>query len=86
MAYIKFNVTRVTDEQGNAVMSKVRRMESDLPNTATLQPNMIYNALSFKSRVKMWMILDKGVLDRDMLMGAEALILDTGVLDCDTLI
>lgn len=83
MAYIRFNVSRVTDEHGNAVTAKVNRIESDMPSLDTLQPNMIFNALSFKSRVKRWLILDEGILDRDMLMGAETLVFDVGRLDCD---
>lgn len=83
MAYIRFNVSRITDKEGNAVTAKVKRIESDMPSLDTLQPNMIFNALSFKSRVKRWLILDEGVLDRDMLMGAETLVFDVGRLDCD---
>lgn len=86
MGYIRFNVTRVTDSDGNGVSAKVKRIESDMPSLSTLQTNFIFNALSFKSRVRMWMELDKGVLDRDILGGAEALLLDVGILDCDTLI
>ena len=87
MGYIKFNVTRQTDAQGNAVWSRISRIESsdDMLNAQTLQSNIIYNALKFKTSVKMWMKLDEGVLDRDMLMGSEALMLDSGVIDNDLL-
>lgn len=86
MAYIKFNVTQVTDGEGNPVTAKVKRMESDMVNTETYQPVMIYHALSFATKVRKWMILDKGILDRDILMGEEVMVLNRGVLDCDTLI
>ena len=85
MGYIKFNVTRVTDAQGNAVWSRIKRMESsgDMLNTKTLQSNIIYNALKFKTSVKMWMKMDEGILDRDMFGVAEAMVFDVGVLDND---
>lgn len=83
MGYIRFVVTRITDRNGYTTMSKVKRMESDLPSTSTLQPNIIYNALSFKGATKMFMALDEGVLNRDMLGGVDSLVLDTGILDCD---
>lgn len=83
MAYIRFNVKRVTDEDGNTVSSRIGRIESDMPSLTTLQPNIIYNALSFNSRPVRWMMMDIGRLDRDKLGEAEALILDTGILDCD---
>lgn len=85
MAYIKFNVTQITDSKGTPVTAKVNRMESNMVNTETYQPVMIYHALSFATKVRMWMVLDQGILDRDILMGEEVMILDSGVLDCDTL-
>lgn len=86
MAYIKFNITKYTDLEGNVVNAKLNRMESDLPSLATLQPEIIYNALSKKGKVKAWMKLDEGMLDRDMLMGEEAMLLDIGVLDGDFIV
>jgi hypothetical protein len=91
MAYIKFKLQRITDVEGRTVTANVKRMESDarMDNGRMLdmnQPNLIYHALSFTSSViKMWLRLDIGVLDRDMLMGAEPLVIDVGILDCDTL-
>ena len=86
MAYIRFNVTKITDREGKTVSAKVNRMESDLPSLATLQPNIIYNGLSFKGRVRKWLELDDGLLDRDMLAGADYLFLDKGLLDCDLML
>lgn len=83
MAYIKFNVSRITDDNGNTVMAKVKRIESDMPALETLQTNMIFNALSFKGSVRHWMELDKGILGRDILAGAETFVLDVGILNCD---
>lgn len=86
MAYIRFNLTRITDSEGNGVQAKVNRIESDMPSLTTLQPNIIFNALSMKGRVNTWLILDEGLLDRDMLKGSDYLFLDTGILDCDLII
>jgi hypothetical protein len=86
MAYIKFNITKYTDLEGNVVNAKINRMESDLPSLVTLQPEIIYNALSKKGKVKAWMKLDTGLLDRDMLMGEEVMLFDVGVLDCDFMV
>lgn len=86
MAFIKFNITKYTDLEGNVINAKINRMESDLPSLATLQPEIIYNALSKKGKVKAWMKLDTGLLDRDMLMGEEVMLLDVGVLDCDFMV
>lgn len=83
MAYIRFNVKRTTDTEGNAVYAKIGRIESDMPSLSTNQSNIIWNALSKASQVKMWLKMDIGVLDRDMLAGAEYMLLDEGVLDCD---
>lgn len=83
MAYIRFNVTKITDGEGRTVSAKVNRMESDLPSLSTLQPNIIFNGLSHKGRVRKWLELDDGLLDRDMLAGADYLYLDKGLLDCD---
>ena len=85
MAYIKFNVTQVTDGEGNPLTAKVKRMESDMINTGTYQPVMIYHAHSFATKVRKWMILDEGILDRDILMGSETMMLDCGCLDIDKL-
>lgn len=86
MAFIKFNITKYTDLEGNVINAKINRMESDLSSLATLQPEIIYNALSKKGKIKAWMKLDMGVLDRDMLMGEEVMLLDVGVLDCDFMV
>ena len=86
MGYIRFRLNRVTDSEGRTVTASIKRMESDMP--ARMSPEYIYHALARKNvaSIRMWMELDKGILDRDMLMGAEVMMLDSGVLDCDTLI
>ena len=86
MGYIKFNITKYTDLEGNVVNAKINRMESDLPSLSYLQPEIIYNALSHKGKVKAWLRLDIGLLDRDMLMGEDVMKLDVGVLDCDFIV
>lgn len=85
MAYIKFRLTRTTDASGNAMHGKVSRIESDMPSLDTLQPNMIWHALSFASAVKQWLMMDTGVLDRDMLADSDVMQFDMGMLDVDKL-
>lgn len=85
MAYIRFNVKRTTDKDGNAVYAKIGRIESDMPSLSTNQSNIIWNALSKASQVKMWLKMDIGALDRDMLGYEETFALDAGMLNVDKL-
>lgn len=85
MAYIRFNVKRTTDTEGNAIYAKIGRIESDMPSLSTNQSNIIWNALSKASQVKMWLKMDIGVLDRDMLGYEETFALDAGMLNVDKL-
>ena len=86
MGYIRFQLTRTTDSEGRTVYAFINRMESDMPTR--ISPEYIFHELSRTNvaSIKMWLELDKGVLDRAMMMGAEVMLLDSGVLDCDTLI
>ena len=86
MGFIRFQLTRTTDSEGRTVNAFVKRMESDMPTR--MSPEYIFHELARTNvaAIKMWLELDKGVLDRDMMMGAEVMLLDSGVLDCDTLI
>lgn len=86
MPYIKFRLTRMTDKDGNTVHTSLKRIGSDMDSLSNIQPNFIFHAMAnYRNGISL-LVLDKGVLDRDVLGGAEALLLDTGVLDCDTLI
>lgn len=85
MAYIKFRLNRTADRNGRTLHTGMTRIGSDMDSTGTIQPNFIYHAMANHVDMKTFMILDEGVLDRDMMMGAEAMLLDVGVLDCDTL-
>lgn len=86
MGYIRFNVTRITDASGRTITASVKRMESDMDRLSTLQPNMVYNALSFRGKVDMLMKLDEGVLDRDKLGDSEYLVIGEGLLGIDKLV
>lgn len=85
MAYIKFILNRTADRKGRTLHTEMKRIGSDMDSTGTIQPNFIFHAMANYVSMRMFMILDEGVLDRDMLMGAETMLLDVGVLDCDTL-
>lgn len=85
MAYIRFNLTRITDDEGRTTYARINRMESDMPTLATLEPGIIWNALSHKGSVVKWFCLDTGALDRDLLREPEPFRLDTGYTDFDFL-
>lgn len=86
MGYIKFRLVRQSDASGNTQHVRVGRVESDMPSLSTLQTEMIWNSLSLSSSVRMWLELDKGILERDMLGGSGWLALDQDMLDVDKLV
>lgn len=86
MGYIKFNLSRITDNEGNTITAKVSRMESDMPTR--MSPIYIYHELA-RTRandIRMWLKLNEGLLNRDMLGGVDSLILDVGIFDCDLMV
>lgn len=85
MACIRFNLTRITDEYGRAIQTKINRMYSDLPSLGTIETNIIWNALSKAGKVIAWLKMDVGALDRDMLGHEETFALDAGMLNVDKL-
>ncbi|RHA57614.1 hypothetical protein [Bacteroides intestinalis] len=46
MGYIKFVLSRTTDEQGNTTYARISRIESDMADTSMLETNLIMHALS----------------------------------------
>lgn len=86
MGYIKFRLERYSDSEGRTIHTVMKRVESDMDSLKTLQPNFLMHAMANYRVIQMFLRMDEGVLDRDMLMGAEPMMVDTGVLDCDTLI
>lgn len=86
MAYIRFNITRITDKDGITTYSRINRIESDMPSLDTIEPNIIWNALSRKGRVCTWLELDFGLLDRDLLAESSHFTLDRDMLNVDKLI
>lgn len=46
MGYIKFVLSRTTDEQGNTTYARISRIESDMADTDLLETNLIMHALS----------------------------------------
>lgn len=83
MSYIRFNITRTTDSNGVARYAKIGRIESDMPNT--IESNIIWNALSKMGAVAMWLKMDSGLLNRDMLGDSDVLMLDRDMLNVDKL-
>lgn len=66
MGYIKFVLTRTSDEQGNTTNARISRIESDMADTSMLETNLIMHALSAKGgKVEIYreFILDVGILD-----------------------
>lgn len=86
MGYIRFNITRVTDKNGVATYSKINRIESDMPTLDTIEPNIIWNAISHKGSVCRWLELDEGLLNRDLLAESSHFTLDRDMLNVDKLI
>lgn len=86
MGYIRFNIKRVTDYDGAAVYAKISRIESDMPALDTLEPNIIWNAVSHKGRTSAWFKLDMGLLNRDLLAENSNFTLDRDMLNVDKLI
>ena len=85
MGYIKVEISKVTDAQGNTRSVKVRRFDSDMGVNA-YDLNRIMHSLSIPVKqedAQMWMVLDSGILDRDKLYNREYMILDTGTLNID---
>lgn len=83
MGYIRFNITRTTDSKGVARYAKIGRIESDMHNT--IESNIIWNALSKMGAVAMWLKMDSGFLNRDMLGDSDVLMLDRDMLNVDKL-
>lgn len=53
MSYIKFVLsTRRTDDKGNATITVISRIESDMADTGMLETNLIMHALSAKGKVE----------------------------------
>lgn len=67
MGFIKFNVARRTDEYGNTVYGKITRIESDMPQSSTLETNIMWHALTKLNDIRLWLKLDEGKLNRDIL-------------------
>lgn len=86
MGFIRFNITRVTDYSGKTEYTRISRIESDLPPSKTLETNIIWNAFSRKGGICAWMVLDVGLLGRDMLAESTNFTLDRDMLDVDKLI
>ena len=85
MSYIKLKIQRRSDATGRTLHAMVSGMESDMPPLATLQPNMVYHAIARRTDVQMWMVVEEGLLGRDMLADSEALKLGEGMLNVDNL-
>lgn len=83
MSYIRFNITRTTDRNGVPQYAKIGRIESDMPNA--IESNIIWNALSKMGAVAMWLKMDSGLLNRDMLGDSDVLMLDRDMLNVDKL-
>ena len=83
MGYIRFNITRTTDSEGVTQYAKIGRIESDMTNT--IESNIIWNALSKMGAVAMWLKMDSGLLNRDMLGDSDVLMLDRDMLNVDKL-
>lgn len=86
MSYIRFRLVRSTDAGGDPIQARFKRVESDMPSLSTLETNIIWNALSKVGAAMMWLALDEGVLERDMLGESDWLKLDRDMLDVDKLI
>lgn len=84
MGYIRFNITRVTDNDGRATQTNIKRMESDISNA--LESERIWNAMTFVGAIKKWLRMDEGLLDRDMLGDSDWFTLDRDMLNVDKLI
>lgn len=85
MGFIKFNVSMKVDGSGDAIFSKVKRIESDMPSTQTLESALIWHALSHKGCMTTFLELDKGSLDLHKLHESEYMMLDEGMLNVDKL-
>lgn len=86
MSYIKFFVKkRVSDASGSTTYAKINRIESDMIPTKTIEPNIIWNAYYRPTKVAMWMKLDTGILDRDLVAENTILVLDNDRLNIDKL-
>lgn len=67
MGYIRFELTRRTDEEGNTIVATAKRLSSDLSPLETAQLSMIAHALSFRGKVEIIQdfILDMAQLDNE---------------------
>lgn len=86
MGFIKFNVSMKVDGSGDAIFSKVKRIQSDMPLLSTFESNLIFHALSHKGGMTTWLELNEGNLDIHRLHEAEYFMLDEGMLNVDKLL
>lgn len=86
MGHIGCKLTyKATDKDGVPREVRFRMLESDMADTNIYELPIYMHALSVRGAVSMWMKLDEGILDRDILGKGDLMRLDYERLDVDIL-